>query len=163
MWLELEGPLLKARQDIESDARLDTQMQVAQAIAELQQETAWIKRLHVGCPVQIKVANEWFHGNVQHACEKSVVLLDESSIRILNTDAVHQLADVESKISTRQHSEYRCWNSVLQQVHDVKVLHQGQFLVGSVALVNVDAFDLDTCAGRLTLPWKQVSYVHISL
>ena len=163
IWLDVESQLLKVDQEIQSEARMDIESQVSQAVTDLQRETAWIQRLHVGNSARMNVAGHWFHGNVQHACPTSVVLLMETAITIINSDAVQLLTDVEELVSTRQHSELRCWNSVLEQVHDVTVLHHEAISVGSIGVIGVDAFDLRTSAGLVTLPWKHVSYVQVAL
>lgn len=163
IWPDVESHLFKVNQEIQSEARSDIEKQVVDVIAETQQKTLWIKRLHVGSQTHINVAGEWFVGNVQHACSQAVVLLTDAAITVANTEAVVSLRDLETNISMRGHSEYRCWNSVLRQVHDVKANYHGQFVAGSIELVNSDAFDLRTATDRLTLVWKHISYVHISL
>lgn len=163
IWLEIESQLLKASEEIQSEVRCDVETQISEVITDTQQKTPWIQRLHVGSQVQLNVADEWFVGNVQHACEKALVLLTGTSITVVNSDKVMILREIETKISLRGHSELRCWNSVLLQVHDIKVNQNGHILVGSVQTVNLDAFDLQTPTDRFTIPWKQVSFVQISL
>ena len=163
IWLEIKGEFANAAELIASEERIEAENEINECVVELQQSASWLDRLIIGTTAQLRVNKTWHIGNIQHVCDQAIVMVTELAIIIASPRAVTRATNLSPKIQTRSHSTYRCWHSILNQVHDVKVMCNDEIVSGSIALANKDAIDINVENAISTFPWAQVSYVEISL
>ena len=163
IWLEIKSEFAIAADLIASEERIEVENEIHDCVVELQQSASWLDRLTIGTTAQLRVNKTWHIGNIQHVCDQAIVMVTDLAIIIAAPHAVTLATNLSPKIQTRSHSTYRCWHSVLNQVHDVKVMCNDEIVSGSINLANRDAIDLNVENEISTIPWAKVSYVEIPL
>lgn len=163
IWLEIKGEFANAAELIASEERIEVENEIYECVVELQQSASWLDRLIIGTTAQLRINKTWHIGNIQHVCDQAIVMVTDFAIIIAAPHAVTLATNLSTKIQTRSHSTYRCWHSVLNQVHDIKVACNDEIVSGSITLANKDAIDIKVENEISTIPWVQVSYLEIAL
>lgn len=161
--LELATQIACASQEIACEERLATAAEIEQSIVHLNSQTSWVERLARGAKIRLKVNNIWIFGTIQHSCPAAIVIVNSEQITIINSLQAQQIFIGDAKIQKQQHSNNKCWHSILNQVHDVIVHCDREKITGSISLINKDAIDIKGSNGICTVPWSQVGHVAIPL